>query len=136
MVWPFSRKRPPDAPAGEPAAGDAAHAAGREPAEWRAALGDPIEAFWLLADPTRLAILVHLVRGPLNVTALVDALGLKQPTVSHHLGLLRRGGLVRATRAGKTVVYQADGDRLRRIAAAVPMPAADAGGRMAGPGPA
>src|SRR5438067_267753 len=45
--------------------------------------------FRLLADKTRLNILLLLADGERNVTNLCETLRLPQPTVSHHLGLLR-----------------------------------------------
>ena len=74
----------------------------------RAELTEWARGFALLSDPTRLGILKMLATGPKNVTALCDALGLKQPTVSHHLGLLRMGRIVIGTRQGKSVVYVTD----------------------------
>ena len=52
----------------------------------------------LLSDATRLGILKILAAGPKNATALGKTLGMRQPTVSHHLGLLRTGRLVAGTR--------------------------------------
>jgi len=75
--------------------------------------------FGLLSEPTRLGILSLLARGPKNVTALCKSLGLKQPTVSHHLGLLRMGRLVNGTRQGKSVVYTLDKANLRALATAI-----------------
>ena len=51
-------------------------------------------SFATLADPTRLAILALLRRRDHCVCHLVEALGLKQSIVSHHVGALRRAGLV------------------------------------------
>ena len=48
--------------------------------------------FRLLSDRTRLNILMLLADGERNVTSLCEQLRLPQPTVSHHLSLLRRGG--------------------------------------------
>ncbi|HWP41205.1 MAG TPA: metalloregulator ArsR/SmtB family transcription factor, partial [Tepidisphaeraceae bacterium] len=45
--------------------------------------------FRLLSDKTRLNILMLLAGGEQNVTSLCERLKLPQPTVSHHLGLLR-----------------------------------------------
>jgi len=73
--------------------------------------------FSLLSDATRLGILKNLAKGPKNVTALCKALGQKQPTVSHHLGLLRMGRLVVGTRKGKAVVYTTDKANLKALAA-------------------
>jgi ArsR family transcriptional regulator len=50
--------------------------------------------FTALADPTRLAILGLLRRRDQCVCHLVEALGLKQSVVSHHVGILRRAGLI------------------------------------------
>ena len=82
----------------------------------RAAFRDQAQGFGLLSDPTRLGILAQLAKGPKNVTALCKALGLKQPTVSHHLGLLRMGRLVVGTRQGKSVVYTTDKTNLKALA--------------------
>jgi DNA-binding transcriptional ArsR family regulator len=73
--------------------------------------------FILLLDTTRLGILAQLAKGPKNITALCKALGLKQPTVSHHLGLLRMGRLVAGTRKGKAVEYSTDKANLKALAA-------------------
>jgi len=75
--------------------------------------------FSFLSDATRLGILSLLAKGPKNVTALCRGLGLKQPTVSHHLGLLRMGRLVIGTRQGKSVVYTTDKAALKALAAAL-----------------
>ncbi len=72
--------------------------------------------FSLLSDPTRLGILRLLAKGPRNVTALCKTLRLKQPAVSHHLGLLRMGRLVNGVRQGKAVIYAADKAALKALA--------------------
>jgi len=78
-----------------------------------------VEGFGLLSDGTRFGILQLLADGPRNVTALCEALDLKQPTVSHHLGLLRAGGLVRSTRDGKSVVYASDQEAILALSRAL-----------------
>ena len=65
--------------------------------------------FKLLSDGTRLNILMMLAPGELNVTSLCEALDLPQPTVSHHLGLLRMNNIVSNRRSGKQVFYGLDG---------------------------
>ena len=62
--------------------------------------------FKLLSDKTRLTLLQLLGGGETNVSALCRLLELPQPTVSHHLGLLRQSGLIRPRRAGKQVFYR------------------------------
>jgi DNA-binding transcriptional ArsR family regulator len=49
--------------------------------------------------------------------AYVKALKKKQPTISHHLGLLRMGRLVNSQRQGKSVTYTADKANLKALAA-------------------
>jgi len=58
-----------------------------------------------LADPKRILLLYFLAEGPQRVTDLADALGLPQPTVSHHLKILRERGLVESERDGTAVHY-------------------------------
>jgi ArsR family transcriptional regulator len=68
---------------------------------------DVVDArFKSVADPTRLRILNLLAAGELCVCDVVDILALPQPTVSRHLGLLRRAGLVSATRLWKFAHYR------------------------------
>ncbi|WP_211262264.1 ArsR/SmtB family transcription factor [Nitriliruptor alkaliphilus] len=62
--------------------------------------------FRALANPLRVAIVRELARGPRDVTALVDALGVAQPRVSEHLALLRTVNLVDGVRQGRHVVYE------------------------------
>jgi len=85
----------------------------------KAELSEWARGFALLSDPTRLGILKLLGAGPRNVTALCNGLGLKQPTVSHHLGLLRMGRLVVGTRQGKSVVYNSDKKNLKALVSAI-----------------
>lgn len=66
--------------------------------------------FRLLADKTRLAILRRLAQGERNVTSLCDELKLPQPTISHHLGLLRANNLVGNRRHGKQIFYILHGE--------------------------
>jgi DNA-binding transcriptional ArsR family regulator len=61
--------------------------------------------FRLLSDRTRVNILLSLADGERNVSSLCDGLQLPQPTVSHHLGLLRVNNLIANRRKGKQVFY-------------------------------
>jgi DNA-binding transcriptional ArsR family regulator len=65
--------------------------------------------FRLLSDKTRLNILLALAEGERNVTSLCSELQLPQPTVSHHLGLLRVNNLIANRRKGKQVFYALGG---------------------------
>ena len=61
--------------------------------------------FRLLSDRTRLNIVMALSHGPRNVSSLCEELHLPQPTVSHHLGLLRTNNILVNRRQGKQVFY-------------------------------
>lgn len=54
----------------------------------------------VLADENRIRILLRLRKGECNVGTLSAELGIAQPSVSKHLALLRRAGLVQARAAG------------------------------------
>ena len=74
------------------------------PAEDAAVLA---ERFRALADPTRVAIVNRLsAAGELCVCDLNAAFPLSQPTISHHLKILREAGLVDATRRGTWAYYR------------------------------
>ncbi|MDZ4090400.1 MAG: metalloregulator ArsR/SmtB family transcription factor [Arthrobacter sp.] len=71
-----------------------------------------------LADPTRvqlLALLVESADGRRSVTELADALGLRQPTVSHHLSLMAAEGLVTRTQDGRVAWYSVAPSRLTDV---------------------
>lgn len=61
--------------------------------------------FGILSDVTRLKMIQALGEGERNVTSLCEELGLPQPTVSHHLGILRMNRLVETRRDGKQMIY-------------------------------
>jgi DNA-binding transcriptional ArsR family regulator len=71
------------------------------------------QRFKILADPTRLTLLVCIYRaGPISVTDLAVAAGLNDTTVSQALRLLRAGGTVTGRRDGRIVRYQLADDRV------------------------
>ena len=63
-----------------------------------------------LADSNRLKVLHFLAsqEGPLCACDIVDYVGLSQPTVSHHLKVLREAGLLQAKRSGLWMFYWLD----------------------------
>jgi DNA-binding transcriptional ArsR family regulator len=78
------------------------------------------QLFRVLSDQTRLRLLATLHEdGEQHVTQLCRKLRAPQPTVSHHLGLLRVHGLVRARREGKLVYYSLDPTRYNRASKSV-----------------
>ena len=85
------------------------------PADARAAA----ERLTLLADPVRLTLLGVIGGAPDEVCAcdLESAVDVKQPTVSHHLRLLRESGLVHARKHGQWSYYRVDGEALAGLRA-------------------
>ena len=59
----------------------------------------------LLADPTRLRLVLLLEQEELSVVELQDILGMGQSRISSHLAQLKRAGVVEDRRAGKNVYY-------------------------------
>jgi ArsR family transcriptional regulator len=79
----------------------------KQTARKRKAALDQLEAtFKALADTTRLRILALLGNNEVCVCHIHDSLGLPQPTISRHLGYLRRSGLVAARRDGVWMHYR------------------------------
>lgn len=58
-----------------------------------------------VSDPTRLQVILMLSEGEKHVGALCDDLNQSQPAVSHHLALLRHGGIIAPRRQGKNNFY-------------------------------
>ena len=58
-----------------------------------------------VSDPTRLQVILILSGGEKHVGALCDQLSQSQPAVSHHLALLRHGGIIAPRRQGKNNFY-------------------------------
>ena len=76
--------------------------------------------FKALADPTRVALVNRLAAaGEICVCDLTAAFDLGQPTISHHLKVLRDAGLVAAERRGKWAYYRIVPDALERLGAAL-----------------
>jgi DNA-binding transcriptional ArsR family regulator len=57
------------------------------------------------SDPTRLLILLMLKEGEKSVGSMCAPLSQSQPAVSHHLALLRHGGIIAPRRVGKSNFY-------------------------------
>jgi ArsR family transcriptional regulator len=74
--------------------------------------------FGALSDPARLRILSLIAAqgdGEVCACDLVEPLGKAQPTVSHHLKVLREAGLVQADKRGTWVWYRVVPDALARL---------------------
>ncbi len=70
-----------------------------------------------VSDPTRLQVIMTLAEGERHVGALCEQLSQSQPAVSHHLALLRHGGIIAPRRQGKNNFYSLteSGEQLARI---------------------
>lgn len=65
-----------------------------------------------LADETRQKIMSICCCQSLSVNEIVERLNVTQPTVSHHLKILRDAGLVTVERRGKEIYYQLNQEKL------------------------
>jgi DNA-binding transcriptional ArsR family regulator len=68
-----------------------------------------------LAAPARLRILCTLSAGEYSVTAIADALGAPQPTVSRHLTMLKKDGIVASRSVGTTRFYRLADTRVEKL---------------------
>lgn len=90
----------------------------------KAVLIDPdVQLFQALADSTRLAI-VRELSGSSEVCAcdFTTCCDVRQPTVSHHLRILKEAGVIEAERRGTSIYYRlvpAAAERLRLLAGAM-----------------
>jgi DNA-binding transcriptional ArsR family regulator len=74
------------------------------------------DVFNAIAEPRRRQIIEVLSRrGALAVGALVVTLGLPQPAVSKHLGVLRKVGIVSVIRQGQQRLYQLEAKELKAV---------------------
>ena len=92
------------------------------------ALVDPdVRLLQALADPTRLAIVRELAGGEaIGACDFSGCCEVRQPTVSHHLRLLREAGVIESQRRGTSIEYRlvpATAERLRALAGQLVLPA-------------
>lgn len=100
-------------------------------------LAEAAKLFKTLGQSARLSILRALMSGPMDVTGIVQATGLKQANVSRHLARLDEQRFVRGERDGNHIRYSIRDPRLydlchimcQRIAADVAEKASEANGR-------
>jgi DNA-binding transcriptional ArsR family regulator len=79
-----------------------------------------ISALSALAQPTRLAIFRLLIKHePKGVTAgvIAETIGAPHNTLSTHLAILVRAGLLRSSREGRSIIYRADVAGMRAVIA-------------------
>ena len=73
------------------------------------------EAWDALADKTRREILTLLKSRPHTAGEISDQFELKASTVSHHLSILKEGGLVKTARRAQTIIYSLDPDGFQAL---------------------
>ncbi|MGO9494886.1 MAG: ArsR/SmtB family transcription factor [Terracidiphilus sp.] len=77
-----------------------------------ATTSDPFNA---VAEPRRRQILTYLAGDERDVGEIVTAVGLDQPSISKHLGVLRRVGLVHVRRNGRHRLYRTNAEAIRPV---------------------
>ena len=82
-------------------------------------MADFVRTFRALGDPTRQKMLALLEgAGEMCVADLARHFAMTQPSVSHHLRILKESGLVTAEKRGKEVYYTINTSELRRCCGA------------------
>ena len=80
-----------------------------------AAADQASELLKALSNRHRLLIICQLIDGERSVGDLAQFLDLRDSTVSQHLALLRKDGLVAARREAQTIYYSIDSDPAREV---------------------
>jgi ArsR family transcriptional regulator len=75
-------------------------------------LSDPVLFAKAIADSTRQKIMSECCCCWLSVSEIVEKLDVTQPTVSHHLAILREAGLVNVREEGKQTYYNLNQERI------------------------
>ena len=75
-------------------------------------LVDVVEFAKAIADETRQKIMRYCCCQRLTVGDITEHIGVSQPTVSHHLAILRDAGLVTAEREGRETYYSLNCERI------------------------
>ncbi|WP_066338160.1 ArsR/SmtB family transcription factor [Azohydromonas lata] len=88
-----------------------------DPALLRGAAARAVGALKVLANEDRLLLLCQLSQAELSVGELEERLGIRQPTLSQQLAVLRAEGVVATRRQGKNVFYSVADPALLEILA-------------------
>jgi len=76
-----------------------------DPEALRSAASQAVAALKVLANEDRLLLLCQLSQGEMCVSEMEEALGIRQPTLSQQLGVLRAEEVVTTRRQGKNIYY-------------------------------
>lgn len=74
-----------------------------------------VDVLKALGDKNRLLILDMLSCGEMCACDIMDGLELTQPTISHHMKILVKSGLVNGKKAGKWVNYSINSDTIKDL---------------------
>lgn len=85
-----------------------------------------IDRLQVFADPLRVAIIEQLALEQLCTCHLVEMTGARQPTISHHLKILREAGLVETEAVGRNTYYRLIPERIEEYSIALTSLAASA----------
>ena len=88
-------------------------------ATMQAAASNACALLKVLANPDRLLLMCQLSQGELAVGELEEQLGIRQPTLSQQLGVLRENGLVATRREGKSIFYSVASPQALAVMAAL-----------------
>ena len=81
----------------------------------RTSAGEACALLKTMANQDRLLLLCHLIDHERNVSELEEVTGVRQPTLSQQLGVLREEGLVATRREGKYIYYSLANPAVIRI---------------------
>jgi DNA-binding transcriptional ArsR family regulator len=90
-----------------------------DPKQMQSAADEASEVLRALANRHRLLILCQLIEHERSVGELAEFLGIRDSTVSQHLAVLRREGLVAARRDGQTIWYSIESAIARALVEAL-----------------
>ena len=85
------------------------------PAEMEARAEEVASLLKTLAHPARLMLACTLAEGEFSVGQLEDKLGIRQPTLSQQLGVLRDAGVVETRRDARQIFYRLSAEKAARL---------------------
>jgi DNA-binding transcriptional ArsR family regulator len=89
--------------------------AGMAPADMEARASEAASLLKTLAHPARLMLACTLAEGEYAVGELEEKLGIRQPTLSQQLGVLRDAGVVETRREAKQIFYRLSEAKAARL---------------------
>jgi len=68
-----------------------------------------------MSNAIRLEIIHHLRNGPMGVSDIITTTGYARNVISHHLGVLRHGGIIKAMRGDQDIHYQITNPKITQV---------------------